>query len=190
MLGCLGMPQPRPANILARAKAARAALRSYEPRLHAGTTSGGGAREGGAVERAFWTGLAALSSQGCMRGAPVRWEKHGPCVEDARHDCVIRSVSNAVVLKGGDRAVWPVGAQLSTDVRACDLRPHLSPYPHNPRPIPFTPFHPPPSPLPPPPLSPPYQHYPPSPSYPHLLPPPYALTPARRAGGHSSEQHN
>ena len=150
MLRCLGMPPPRPTNIVARANAARAALRSYQPKPHAGKTSGGGARESGAVERAFWTGLAALSSQGCMRGAPVRWGNHGPCVEDARHDCVIRSVSNAVVLKGGNRAVWPVGAQLSTDVRACHLRPQLSPYPHKPRPTPFTPFHPPPSPLPPP----------------------------------------
>ena len=73
------------------------------------------------MERAFWTGLAALSSQGCMRGVMGRasYENHGPCVDDAYHDCVLRAVSSAVVLKGGDRAVWPVGAKQSTDVRAC-----------------------------------------------------------------------
>ena len=121
MLRCLGMPPPQPSAILASALAARAALRSYQPRPYDGTPSGGGARGGGAVERAFWTGLAALSSQGCMRGVMGRasYENHGPCVDDAYHDCVLRAVSSAVVLKGGDRAVWPVGAKQSTDVRAC-----------------------------------------------------------------------
>jgi len=132
MLRCLGMPPPQPTAILARAVAARAALRSYQPKrnsqsrgarsLTVNLTDGGGAREevlptrGRAVERAFWTGLAALSSQGCMRGAPVRWGGHGPCVDDARHDCVLRAVSSAVVLRGGDRAEWPVGAKQSTHV--------------------------------------------------------------------------
>ena len=121
MLRCLGMPPPQPTAILASALAARAALRSYQPRPYDGTPSGGGARGGGAVERAFWTGLAALSSQGCMRGVMGRasYENHGPCVDTAYHDCVLRAVSSAVVLEGGDRAVWPVGAKQSTDVRAC-----------------------------------------------------------------------
>lgn len=117
MLRCLGMPPPRPAAILARAasvRAARAALRSYQPSR--GNTSDGRARKDPAVERAFWTGLAALSSQGCMHGAPGHWADHGPCVKDVRHDCVLRAVSDAIVLKGGDRAVWPMGAKQSTDV--------------------------------------------------------------------------
>ena len=114
MLRCLGMPPPRrPAAILARAasvRAAQAVLRSYQPSQ--GTTSDGGP----AVEGALWTGLAALSSQGCMHGAPGHWADHGPCVESVRHDCVLRAVSDAIVLKAGDRAVWPVGAKQSTDV--------------------------------------------------------------------------
>lgn len=114
MLRCLGMPPPRrPAAILARAasvRAAQAVLRSYQPSQ--GTTSDGGS----SVEGALWTGLAALSSQGCMHGAPGHWADHGPCVESVRHDCVLRAVSDAIVLKAGDRAVWPVGAKQSTDV--------------------------------------------------------------------------
>ena len=212
MLRCLGMPPPQPTAILARAVAARAALRSYQPKrnsqsrgarsLTVNLTDGGGAREevlptrGRAVERAFWTGLAALSSQGCMRGAPVRWGDHGPCVDDARHDCVLRAVSSAVVLRGGDRAEWPVGAKQSTHVRACHTPTAMWPlsYPHNPcLAVPITPFHPPP---------PPYHHHhhhhqqhhhhpshhhtvyqhhhhtnttPPPPAH-QLLPPPYAPT--------------
>ena len=170
MLRCLGMPPPQPTAILARAVAARAALRSYQPKEKSqsrSTTGGGGAPEeflpnrGRAVERAFWTGLAALSSQGCMRGAPVRWGDHGPCVDDARLDCVLRAVSSAVVLRGGDRAEWPVGAKQSTHVRACHTPTAMWPlsYPHNPcLAVPIsTPFHPPPPPLPPPP--PPHHHH-------------------------------
>ena len=195
MLRCLGMPPPQPTAILARAVAARAALRSYQPKrnsqsrgarsLTVNLTDGGGAREevlptrGRAVERAFWTGLAALSSQGCMRGAPVRWGGHGPCVDDARHDCVLRAVSSAVVLRGGDRAEWPVGAKQSTHVRACQShryvaslissqslprRPHhpVSPTTTTIPPPPPPPPTAPPSPLSPSyglPTSPPYQHY-------------------------------
>lgn len=114
MLRCLGMPPPRrPAAILARAasvRARQAVLRSYQPSQ--GTTSDGGP----AVEGALWTGLAALSSQGCMHGAPGHWADHGPCVESVRLDCVLRAVSDAIVLKAGDRAVWPVGAKQSTEV--------------------------------------------------------------------------
>ena len=98
-LRCLGIPLPE-STVMARAVAARAALRSYQPRLHDGATGGGGSRRSGAVERAFRTGLTALGSQGCMRG------KRGA------------AATPAVVLKGGDRAVWPVGAEQSTDVRA------------------------------------------------------------------------
>ena len=98
-LRCLGMPPPE-STVMARAVAARAALRSYQPRLHDGATGGGGSRRSGAVERAFRTGLTALGSQGCMRG------KRGA------------AATPAVVLKGGDRDVWPVGAEQSTDVRA------------------------------------------------------------------------
>ena len=125
-LRCLGLPptlnsvEPQPTSVLAHG-GARWAWR----------------RGAGAVERALWTGLAALSSQGCMRGAPVRWgEGQGPCVGNAR-PCVLRAVSNAVVLRGGDRAVWPMGATTlpgqRADVRAaatlsrtavCGLRPH------------------------------------------------------------------
>ena len=83
---------------MARAVAARAALRSYQPRLDGGATGGGGSRRSSAVERAFRTGLTALGSQGCMRTGAA--------------------ATAAVVLKGGDRAVWPVGAEQSTDVRA------------------------------------------------------------------------
>ena len=95
-LRCLGMPPPE-STVMARAVAASAALRSYRPRRHNGATGVGTARWSGAVERAFRTGLTALNSQGCMR-APA---------------------TPAVVLTGGDRAVWPVGANQSTDVRAC-----------------------------------------------------------------------
>jgi len=119
MLRCLGMPPPRPAAILARAasvRAVRGALRLRSYQTSRGTTSDGRARKGPAVERAFKTGLEALSSQGCMHGAPGHWADHGPCVEDVRHDCVLRAVSDAIVLKGGDRAVWPMGAKQSSDV--------------------------------------------------------------------------
>ena len=98
ILRCLGIPLPE-STVMARTVAARAALRSYQPRLHDGATGGGGSRRSGAVERAFRTGLTALGSQGCMRTGAA--------------------ASPAVVLKGGDRAVWPVGAEQSTDVRAC-----------------------------------------------------------------------
>ena len=98
ILRCLGIPPPE-STVMARTVAARAALRSYQPRLHDGATGGGGSRRSGAVERAFRTGLTALGSQGCMRTGAA--------------------ASPAVVLKGGDRAVWPVGAEQSTDVRAC-----------------------------------------------------------------------
>ena len=90
---------------MARAVAARAALRSYQPRLDGGATGGGGSRRSSAVERAFRTGLTALGSQGCMRTGAA--------------------ATPAVVLKGGDRAVWPVGAEQSTDVRACHSRNRL-----------------------------------------------------------------
>ena len=96
ILRCLGMPPPE-STVMARAVAASAALRSYRPRRHNGATGVGTARWSGAVERAFRTGLAALNSPGCMR-APA---------------------TPAVVLTGGNRAVWPVGANQSTDVRAC-----------------------------------------------------------------------
>ena len=65
-LRCLGIPPPE-STVMARAVAARAALRSYQPRLDGGATGGGGSRRSSAVERAFRTGLAALGSQGCMR---------------------------------------------------------------------------------------------------------------------------
>ena len=96
-LRCLGIPPPE-STVMARTVAARAALRSSQPRLHDGATSGDGSRRSGAVEHAFRTGLTALGSQGCMRTGAA--------------------ATPAVVLKGGDRAVWPVGAEQSTDVRA------------------------------------------------------------------------
>ena len=98
ILRCLGIPPPE-STVMARTVAARAALRSYQPRLDGGATGGSGSRRSSAVERAFRTGLTALGSQGCMRTGAA--------------------ASPAVVLKGGDRAVWPVGAEQSTDVRAC-----------------------------------------------------------------------
>ena len=104
ILRCLGIPPPE-STVMARTVAARAALRSYQPRLHDGATGGGGSRRSGAVERAFRTGLTALGSQGCMRTGAA--------------------ATAAVVLKGGDRAVWPVGAEQSTDVRACHSRSRL-----------------------------------------------------------------
>eukprot|EP00964_Phaeocystis_antarctica_P072242 scaffold44155_cov75-Phaeocystis_antarctica.AAC.1 len=107
-LRCLGVPPPE-STVMARAVAARAALRSYQPRLHDGATGGGGSRRIGAVERAFRTGLTALGSQGCMRAGAA--------------------ATPAVVLKGGDRAVWPVGAEQSTDVRAPATSAAVSPHP-------------------------------------------------------------
>ena len=103
-LRCLGIPPPE-STVMARAVAARAALRSSQPRLHDGATGGGGSRRSSAVERAFRTGLTALGSQGCMRTGAA--------------------ATAAVVLKGGDRAVWPVGAEQLTDVRACHSRNRL-----------------------------------------------------------------
>ena len=104
-LRCLGIPPPE-STVMARTVAARAALRSYQPRLHDGATGGDGSRRSGAVERAFRTGLTALGSQGCMLRTGA-------------------AATPAVVLKGGDRAVWPVGAEQSTDVRACHSRSRL-----------------------------------------------------------------
>ena len=105
ILRCLDIPPPE-STVMARTVAARAALRSSQPRLHDGATGGDGSRRSGAVERAFRTGLTALGSQGCMLRTGA-------------------AATPAVVLKGGDRAVWPVGAEQSTDVRACHSRSRL-----------------------------------------------------------------
>ena len=177
-LRCLGLPptlnsvEPQPTSVLAH-DGARWAWR----------------QGAGAVERALWTGLAALSSQGCMRGAPVRWgEGQGPCVGNAR-PCVLRAVSNAVVLRGGDRAVWPVGATTlpgqRADVRACHTLPHScvwpSPASHHTKPLLYSP-------------PPPLHHTLPHTSSHSLRPRPRTtaddMCMPGHAGGHSSEQFN